>query len=212
MYCYRYLKSRFLEFHASFSVQVAPDPGKFSHHGRWSSYAKKCLESAEHLSLVANISRQQIQKLEAAGIRTVVDLARSKRKAIPRLSQPVFERLRTQARLQLTARTTEQPPYEVCSPPADEPRRGLALLPPASRLDVYFDIEGFPLIDDGLEYLLGAVCIERGKPKFVDWWAHDPAQERKAFQEFVEWAHARWKSDPKMHIYHYAAYEVSAMR
>ena len=29
---------------------------------------------------------------------------------------------------------------------------------------------------------------------------------------FVDWVYARWKKNPAMHIYHYAAYEVSAVR
>jgi predicted RecB family nuclease len=48
--------------------------------------------------------------------------------------------------------------------------------------------------------------------QFIDWWAHDRAQERKAFEDFIDWVYARYKHDGAMHIYHYAAYEVSAMR
>jgi uncharacterized protein len=28
----------------------------------------------------------------------------------------------------------------------------------------------------------------------------------------VSWAHERWRQDPSLHIYHYAAYEVTALR
>lgn len=106
----------------------------------------------------------------------------------------------------------EKPRYEVRQADPDNPRRGLALLPPPSRSDVFFDIKGFPLADDGLEYLFGAVCFGKRNSRFVDWWAHDPQQERRAFQKLVDWLHRRWKADPSMHVYHYAAYEVSAMR
>lgn len=41
---------------------------------------------------------------------------------------------------------------------------------------------------------------------------HDRAQERKAFENFIDWVYERYKQDATMHIYHYAAYEVSAMR
>ena len=51
-----------------------------------------------------------------------------------------------------------------------------------------------------------------GKPAYGDWWAHDNVEERAAFEKFVDWAHGRWKKDPGMHIYHYAAYESSALR
>src|SRR5690606_39451823 len=61
-------------------------------------------------------------------------------------------------------------------------------------------------------YLLGAVCFEEGDLTFRDWWAHDHQQERHAFEEFVDWLHDRWKADPSLHVYHYASYEVAAMR
>ncbi|MEX0716364.1 MAG: hypothetical protein WD066_07255 [Planctomycetaceae bacterium] len=52
----------------------------------------------------------------------------------------------------------------------------MALLPSASSGDVYFDIEGFPLAEDGLEYLFGVVTVENGVARFQDWWAHDRNQ------------------------------------
>ncbi|HWA14926.1 MAG TPA: AAA domain-containing protein, partial [Gemmatimonadales bacterium] len=57
-----------------------------------------------------------------------------------------------------------------------------------------------------------AVTVDRGTPEFHDWWAHDNASEKKAFEDFVDWAYARWEQDPSLHIYHYAAYERSALR
>src|SRR5262249_16674754 len=105
-----------------------------------------------------------------------------------------------------------RPKYELIpSDPADE-RRGFALLPPASELDVAFDMEGYPHIEGGLEYLFGVTYEEKGKLQFKDWWAHDCDSERKAFEDFIDWVYARWCEDPSMHIYHYACYEVTAMR
>ena len=97
-------------------------------------------------------------------------------------------------------------------PDPDRPRSGLALLPAASPMDVFLDLEGFPLADDGLEYLIGAVVAESGKPVFHDWWAHDAVQERAAFEAAMDFLIARWRADPTMHVYHYAAYEVTAFR
>ncbi|MGR9902774.1 hypothetical protein ACUOGF_22945, partial [Escherichia coli] len=36
---------------------------------------------------------------------------------------------------------------------------GLALLPPKSALDIFFDMEGYPHIEGGLEYLFGATTF-----------------------------------------------------
>jgi uncharacterized protein len=75
-----------------------------------------------------------------------------------------------------------------------------------------FDIEGYPLIEGGLEYLLGVTYCENGKLEFRDWWAHDRLQERSSFESFIDWTYARWKQHPAMHIYHYAAYETTALK
>ena len=37
-------------------------------------------------------------------------------------------------------------------------------------------------------------------------------EEKIALEGFIDWVYARWKKNPAMHIYHYAAYEVSAVR
>jgi len=47
--------------------------------------------------------------------------------------------------------------------------------------------------------------------EFKDWWAHDRAEEKLAFEGFLDWVFYRWKSNPGMHFFHYAAYEVSAV-
>jgi hypothetical protein len=48
--------------------------------------------------------------------------------------------------------------------------------------------------------------------EFVAWWAHTPEQEKRALEGFVDWVTALRRADPTMHIYHYGAYEVSALR
>jgi hypothetical protein len=65
------------------------------------------------------------------------------------------------------------PRYELIAPPPDNPRRGLAMLPPPSPLDVWFDMEGYPHMEGGLVYLFGATYLDAGGvPQFIDWWAH----------------------------------------
>ncbi len=104
------------------------------------------------------------------------------------------------------------PEYELLAPDETDRPRGLSLLPPESPADVFFDMEGFPLIDDGREYLFGACHYDGGELRFRDWWAHSPDQERRAFESFVQWAHGRWREHPELHIYHYNRYEVTALR
>ena len=219
---YRQLKAGFLELMKHFDAdQPPPAPDPRADHGRWQSYADKILTDCDHLAQVAGINVSQIKKLSAAGITTVATLAKAGGKPVPKLAAAVLNRLVEQADLQV--QTREQcakakvgdlirPVFKVLKPDQDSPRRGLELLPPHSPLDVYFDMEGFPLVEGGLEYLFGALTHDNGKPTFQDWWAHDRAEEKSAFEGFIDWAHARWKQDPAMHIYHYASYEVSAMK
>jgi AAA domain/RNase_H superfamily len=94
--------------------------------------------------------------------------------------------------------------------------KGLAALPPRSEFDIFFDIEGYTLAEGGLEYLWGVSYYDENAPKgnkyaFKDWWAHDQAQEKLAFQGFITWAYRRWQDKPAMHIYHYASYEITAI-
>ena len=219
---YQQLKAAFLKQMESFDPDADPPiPDPRADHGRWQSHADEWLLDRDHLFQVANISVSQIQKLNQAGIETVAQLAASKISRIPRLNDNTYRRLVSQASIQLKTHAAQakaddgsevRPAFEVLPGDLENPHIGLALLPPASRQDIYFDIEGFPLFEGGLEYLLGAVTVEKKKPLFHDWWAHDKAGEKLAFEQFIDWVMLRWKQDPSMHIYHYAAYEVSAMR
>ena len=54
--------------------------------------------------------------------------------------------------------------------------------------------------------------VEDGTPRFKAIWAHDRVAERVAFEalmDFADGAHARF---PRMHVYHYAHYEPSALK
>lgn len=222
LYFYRQLKQGFLQMMADFNPKqpTAPDPR--ADHGRWSSHAQQWLDEQDHLVLVAGINVSQIKKLNLADITTVAQLAKAGEQKIRRLSDDVMQRLVDQARLQIETRELRQsvspevivpPVYKVLAPLPEQPRRGLALLPPPSAGDVFFDMEGYPLAERGLEYLFGATTREpKGAVGFHDWWANDEETEKRAFEDFIDWAHARWKADPAMHIYHYAQYEVSAVR
>lgn len=191
-----------------------PDPAFAKDYGRWATFAKQKLEEEDSLSLVANIRKSQIKKLQANGITKLTDLARSDQESIKGIPKTTFAKLRDQALIQLDSRGKPRPDFKVLNP---ENGKGLSALPPASDLDIYFDIEGHPLIEGGLEYLWGASFKDeqaaQGKQyAFKDWWAHTDEQEKAAFEGFVDWAYARWQADSNMHIYHYASYEVTAMR
>ena len=220
---YRRIKGSFLAMQNSFTgrMPARPEPLPGADHGRWTSYAEQFFDDTDHLVRVAGITVGQIKKLKGAGITTVAELARASGKAVPKLAADSFDKLVAQARLQCETRADriKEPNaparYEVLSQAgANLEQVGLAALPPAHRADVFFDMEGYFLFPGGLEYLFGVCSADEqlGSVEFNDWWAHNREEEKLAFEGFTDWVFERWKSNPGMHIYHYAAYEVNAVR
>jgi uncharacterized protein len=212
-YYYLALKNKYIKFQDAFNIKQMPDPADSKTWGRWETYAKNLLESRDHLISVANITNSQIKRLNRAGILTSAELAASDYSSDTRLDQIIFDRLKRQAKIQKLSVGKIPPLFEVIRPNNEVAKVGLALLPPHSDLDVFFDIEGYPLEDGGLEYLWGAAYLNgENSREYIDFWAHDHEQEKKAFIGFIDWAYKRWLIDPRMHIYHYANYEISACR
>ncbi|MBA3317823.1 MAG: TM0106 family RecB-like putative nuclease, partial [Gemmatimonadales bacterium] len=210
---YRQIRRSFLGFQKTWSPDCIPHPGFDRSWGRWSDAAEQRLDETDHLSRVARISRAQIRRLGEVGIATLRHLAETDVAGVPSIKAPIFDRLRLQARLQYRSTEGAPPLWELVPPPPNEPRRGLVLLPPPSPLDVFFDMEGFPFArDGGLEYLFGASVPQGEAPAFRDWWAHDDAGEQRAFEGFIDWVMERRKRDPDLHVYHYASYEVTAVK
>jgi uncharacterized protein len=154
---------------------------------------------------VAGINRSQIEKLKLAGIDTMNKLASTKDSERPaEITVTTFEKLRTQASLQNEYKQTGIFTHLVLPDPE------IAVLPPASPNDIFFDMEGFPYFPEegGLEYLFGS---SHRDGKFVAFFAHDRAQEKKALKEFIAFVTERLDQDKSAHIYHYASYEVTAL-
>ncbi|MER6669931.1 TM0106 family RecB-like putative nuclease, partial [Amycolatopsis japonica] len=165
-------------------------------------------EADRDLSLVAGMRGDQRRKLVAAGLGTIDALAAATPEDRPRdISTTSFTTLRAQAAIQVRQDETGQIAYEIIDPDA------LAELPPPAPGDVFFDMEGDPyaLAGEGLEYLFGAVTEDDGT-KFTPFWAHNRSQEKRAFEEFVDFATARLAEHPGSHVYHYAPYEVTAIK
>ncbi len=220
---YRRLKASFLKMQSGFTGTLAdrPEPMPRAEHGRWTSHAEKLFDESDHLVRVAGISIGQIKKLKAVGIATVADLSIASGRRVPKLADDTLEKLVAQARLQqLTLadrrKESDAPPRFELLPPtgANNEPLGLAALPSDDPADVFFDMEGYPLVVGGLEYLFGACAWNEQLDALIfrDWWAHDRHEEKVAFEGFVDWVFKRWQAHPGMHIYHYAAYEVSAVR
>ena len=186
-----------------------PIPVAYCSQCRWKTTCDDLWEAADDLCLVAGMRKDHRQTLVAAGISTVADLARSSPTDLPRgIGRRSRERLAQQARLQMLERATGAATYELLPPEAG---RGLLALPTPSRGDVYLDFEGDPFANDGAgrEYLAG--LWDRGG-NFTAWWAHSFEQEQTLTERLVDDLIGRLKADPEMHVFHYAAYEQSALK
>lgn len=170
---------------------------------RWGDHCADVWQAEDSLFNVANISRGQVKKLEAAGIRTMEALAKLDH-PIRGMAGNTRLRLMTQARLQ-HARKTGAPAFELRAP---EPGKGFDLLPEPQAGDLFYDIEGDPHFEGGLEYLHG-VWFDG---QFRAFWAHDHAAEARALAELLEFFRARLTAYPDARIYHYAPYEITALR
>lgn len=169
-------------------------------------------EANDHLNRVANISKTQIKRLHQQDIHTLAQLGGSSPKAVvPGMQTETLAKLRAQAALQHRKRETGENQLELL-PRNAEAKTGFDRLPPPDEGDLYFDMEGDPLHEGGLEYLFGVHVREHGAWVFRDFWAHDRQQEKSAFAAFVDFVSVRLRDYPNAHIYHYAPYEPAALK
>jgi uncharacterized protein len=194
---------------------LATYPDKVSHCGvcRWKDICADKRLADDHLSLVAGIRRDQIKRLDLAGIRTMAELAGAPDGVeVDGVGERALERIQTQARLQVRARESGGRLYKFTED--RDPGIGLAALPPPSPGDLFFDMEGDPFASvQGLEYLFGVIEQDPGEGRrFHKWWAHDPVQEQRAFEALVDFIVVRRQADPNLHVYHYAPYEPEALK
>ena len=173
------------------------------------------VEASHDVLLVAGMRVTQRDRLRANGITTIEQLAASAA-PVEGMAQATLDRLRQQAALQVGQRLRPELGNgrpDVAAVVID--RAPLAALPAPDAGDIFFDFEGDPLWaengsgDWGLEYLFGVMEADSGK--FRPFWAHDRRQERQALAEFLAYVAARRAAHPRMHIYHYAPYERTAL-
>jgi predicted RecB family nuclease len=179
---------------------------------RWKSHCEADWEAADHLTLVANITRHQIRRLWEAGVSTVCTLAALPEGSRPRGIQPdTLDRLRQQATLQIAKRDTGE---NQCQLLPLAPCKGFDRLPRPDPGDIFFDMEGYPFFEDGsnLEYLFGLVTVDDGQPRFDALWAHDRQAEKRVFEQAIDFITARLEKYPEAFVYHYANYEESALK
>ncbi|MEO1985126.1 MAG: TM0106 family RecB-like putative nuclease [Martelella sp.] len=188
--------------------ETKPEPVSACGLCRWSRRCTEQWEAEDSLALVAGISRSQRQKLEAAGVTTMAGLA-ARDDRVPKMAMETQRRLVAQARLQSARRAGGPPSFELRDA---EPGKGFGMLPAPDEGDVFYDIEGDPYFPDRLEYLHGVWYREDKVWEFRAFWAHTREEEGRATADLLAFLVERMRRYPKAHIYHYANYEIAALR
>jgi len=212
---YRRAKARFLDAALTPTGDTYPTPVAHCAICKYSEQCSRRRTADDHLSLVAGLTGEQARKLTSVGVDTVARLGASPAHlSVKGIGAQTLARLRRQARLQVQSRSMapESPPaYELLEPVDQD--HGLEGLPLPNAGDLFFDIEGDPYVGDGgLEYLLGVGWNDPADGfQFTTFWAHTPAEEKRAFEEFIAFVQQRRALHPDLHIYHYAPYEPTAL-
>ncbi|WP_460811452.1 TM0106 family RecB-like putative nuclease [Nocardioides salsibiostraticola] len=177
--------------------------------------------ASDDLILIAGMRMSQRRKLKDAEspIHTIPELVLAL--AAPEgFNARTFTKLKAQAALQWKQIESERAgtleiTYEVFD------AKPLQALPTPSDGDLFFDFEGDPMFSAGndgrwgLEYLWGVLRARRAdgsRGDFWPLWADDREQERAALVEFLDEVAAVRAAHPDMHIYHYAPYEITALK
>ena len=198
-----------LDAHRDAGIPASWQDGRYGACGRCEVCEPEVV-AARDLLLVAGMRATQRVRLRDGGISTLDALATCPA-PVPGISERAFVTLRAQAGIQLRQEQTAEPVVEVFAPQA------LAALPAPDPGDIFFDFEGDPLWTEdggaewGLEYLFGVVEGPASAPRFRPWWAHSRREERRALLDFLDYVTARRRAHPNLHIYHYAAYEKTAL-
>lgn len=212
---FRLVRSRFASAVTEMPApQSYPDPVP---HCDVCKYWKHCDDHRrrdDHPSLIADIRSAHTREFQRQGVLTLAAIAECEGR-LPtdpaRGNRSTFARLGHQAKLQLQARSLPLPPVDALP---IERGRGLQRLPEPSPGDIYLDFEGDPFVGgQGLEYLTGyAWRHTAGALRVEQHWALDPASEKAACERFIDFVMERIEKHPALHIYHFGAYEPSALK
>jgi uncharacterized protein len=206
---YRLVKTRLEEAIARDDARTYPEPVMHCEVCSWWSLCDARRRRDDHLCFVAGISRLQIKELRRIHVDSLERLAELRHVPKPaRGSRDSLTRVRDQAAIQLQARQLGAPRHEILEPV--DATHGLALLPEPSGDDIFLDLEGDRLaLEGGRDYLFGYVTS--GAP-YVPIWAATPAAEKAAFETLVDLILARSHANPRLHVFHFGAYEPNAFK
>ena len=168
----------------------------------------------DHLSLVAGLRRDQVARLEAAGVATLTALAE-----LPERHQGAARPARHAAQAappgRAAAARAHAPASRSTSCCPTRTATASACCPQPAPGDLFFDIEGDPYIGDkGLEYLFGVGWLDDDGSEAVPavLGARPRRRSGAAFEQLIDFFMGWLAEHPGSHIYHYASYEEQALK
>jgi predicted RecB family nuclease len=208
---YRLTKKNFEHTMSGPPAETYPEQAEHCGICRWWKVCDTRRHEDDYISLVAGIRSAQIEELKSQGIRSLESFAQLEKVVEPKRGNiETYVRRQSQAKIQLQGRIRKQ---LIHSDLPVEKGRGLNRLPVPDKGDIYFDIEGDAYYPDGsLEYILGYCYLDDDQLIYKNRWSLNRLEERKAFNEFMQFVMERWKRFPNMYIYHFAPYEPSAVK
>ena len=204
-----YIKRRMelIEGFISTNNETIPAPCSYCDYCEYKNHCKKIWEKEKSIFEITGVTKNQVLRLGKAGIHNLKELIASKG-SISNFNSSILEKIKHKAKLRLDKLNGGKPKYYILGND-----KGLEnFLPTESPADIYFDIEGDPLINDGLEYLFGYVKGNKETSKFNAIWAHDKNEEKEAIKQLIKFLHQHCLENKNAHIYHYNSYEVNALR
>jgi predicted RecB family nuclease len=223
---YRAIRGRFLAFLANGEQPTYPEPVEHCGICQWWKRCEDQRRADDHLSLVANITRRQRDRLIAGGIQRRAELA-----ALPGDARveglDSLDRLREQAQLQIAGPGYRLLLDEDRTAPrggSEPPRVGLEALPIPKPGDLFLDLEGDAFVgENGLEYLFGllelgepaddfSVRDAAGEPRYHAYWSNTPAEEKRAFEKVIDRIVAGREEFRDLHVFHFGHRESDALK
>ncbi len=209
-YYYKQIKQRFEQHVNNLPTDAYPTPCQFCKFCKWENHCTAQWQKDDHLSILANITRQQIDKLQQANIHSINGLAMTSAQSnIGNFNSDIFQRLHRQATLQHHKAMSGENKVEILE--AIE-NKGFSRIPHPTAGDLFFDMEGDPFSDTKLEYLFGVYFIINNNEQFVTFWGHNQAEEKEAFKAFMQFTVNHLRDYPNAYIYHYNHYETTALK
>jgi predicted RecB family nuclease len=221
---YRRTRARFEAFVSDAEqAEPYPEPVEYCEVCRWWKQCETRRREDDHPSLVAGITRRQRDRLASAGVGTLAQLGSlAPERDVEGIDRAPLARIRDQARLQLEARRTGQPRYELLF--EVEAGAGLERLPEPTPGDLFLDLEGDAYaLGDGIEYLFGLVELGEpsldwsrreapGEPRYQAHWARNRAEEKLGFEAVVRRIQRGRLEFPNLHVYHFGHREADALK